>query len=319
MFEFALGVSLVLATGASRHARAALTPVRASAGEEIAGEKLILAMVVDSADRPEEAAALEVRPYRLLLDKVRVGPGEKTLRPLAAAGIGDEKLAHNTERFRGSILHEFGILGEIRRVDAPGVGRFDRNTVYAGIVGTPQGRFFAFRALRRPTDAPLYPGDRIWVSGYFLKFIPLDDASGDRHRMPLVVSPWPTYTGKWWPAGVAGAMAAELGFPLPSREVPHERVMSRLVIDVSQGEEDAPPALAVDGVSMPREDILREIRRSAAAHPGRTMIFRTRSGQSGPAARKLIEQTGVERVEFKQLPRIEAETSGGAPEKGRIQ
>jgi hypothetical protein len=319
MFEFALGVSLVLATGASRPARAALTPAGAGPDKELAGQKLVLAMVVDSADRPEEAAALEVRPYRLLLGKVRVGPGEKTLRPLAAAGIGDEKLARDAERFRGSILHEFGILGEIRRVDAPGVGRFDRNTVYAGIVGTPQGRFFAFRALRRPTDAPLYPGDRIWVSGYFLKLIPLDDASGDRHRMPLVVSPWPTYTGKWWPAGVAGAMAAELGFPLPSRDVPHERVISRLVIDVTRGEEDAPPALAVDGVSMPREDILREMKRSAAAHPGRTMIFRTRSGKSGPAARKLIEQAGVERVEFKQLPPGLTEARGNAPEKGRIQ
>lgn len=307
-------LALALAVGALRYARGADTPARASDGEEIA-----LAMVVDSADRPEEAAALEVRPYRLLLGKARVGPGEKTLRPLAAAGVGDEELARDPERFRGSIVHEFGILGEIRRVDAPGVGRHDRDAVYAGIVGTPQGRFFTFRALRRPADAPLYPGDRIWVSGYFLKIIPLDDASGRRHRLPLVVSPWPTYTGKWWPAGVVGGMAADLGFPLPAREIPHERVMSRLVIDVSRGEGDGPAALAVDGVAMPRADILTEIRRSAAAHPGRTMVVRTGSGRDGPAARRLIEQAGIDSVEFKRLPRGEAKARGDAPGEERVQ
>jgi len=266
-------------------------------------------MIVDSADRPEEAAALEERPYRLLLGKVRVGPGERTLRPLAKAGIGDERLARDPEALRGEIVHEFGIVGEIKRVDAPGVGRRDRDAVYAGVVGTPQGRFFAFRALRRPTDAPLYPGDRVWISGYFFKMIPLDDASGERHRMPLVVSPWPTYTGKWWPAGVAVATAAELGFPLPSREVPHERTMSRLVIDVPRGEADAPPPLAVDGVTMPRAAALAEIRRSAAAHPGRTMIVRTPTGRDEPAARGLVEEAGVKQVIFKRLP--------PAPGKGR--
>jgi hypothetical protein len=274
-------------------------------------------MVVDSPDRPEEAAAIEVRPYRVLLGKVRVGPGERTLRPLAATGIGDDDLALDPEAFRGEVVHDFGILGEVRRVDAPGVGRYDRDSVYAGLVGTPQGRFFAFRALRRPTDAPLYPGDRIWVSGYFLKMVPLEDASGERHRLPLVVSPWPTYTGKWWPAGVVGSMAAELGFPLPSREVPHERVMSRLVVDVAGGEGDGPTTFAVDGVPMPREDILVEIRRSAAAHPDRTMVVRTRTGASGPEARGLMEQGGVDRVEFKRLPRDEANARRDGPEERR--
>jgi hypothetical protein len=276
-------------------------------------------MVVDPPDRPEEAAAIEVRPYRVLLGKVRVGPGEKTLRPLAATGIGDEDLARDPEAFRGGVVHDFGILGEIRRVDAPGVGRYDRDAVYAGLVGTPQGRFFAFRALRRPTDAALYPGDRIWVSGYFLKMVPLEDASGERHRVPLVVSPWPTYTGKWWPAGVVGSMAAELGFPLPARELPHDTVMSRLVVDVAGGEGDGPTTFAVDGVAMPREDILTEIRRSAAAHPGRTMVVRTRTGAEGPEARSLMEQGGVERVEFKRLPRDEAKARGDAPEERRTQ
>jgi len=272
---------------------------------DLADERLALAMVVDSPDRPEEAAALEERPYRLLLGKVRVGPGERTLRPLAKAGIGDEKLARDPEALRGEIVHEFGIVGEIERVDAPGVGRRDRDAVYAGVVGTPQGRVFAFRALRRPADAPLYPGDRVWISGYFLKMIPIDDASGERHRMPLVVSPWPTYTGKWWPAGVAVATAAELGFPLPSREVPHERTIHRLVIDVADE-----GGIAVDGVAMPRAAALHEIKRSSSAHPGRTMIVRTPTGLDGPAARKLVEEAGVKQVIFKRLVRE-------APGKGR--
>jgi len=190
-------LALALAACEIGHRHAWDASLRAVPRIDLADERLALAMVVDSADRPEEGAALEERPYRLLLSKVRVGPGERTLRPLAEAGIGDEKLARDPEGFRGKIVHEFGVLGEIERVDAPGVGRRDRDAVYAGVVGTPQGRFFAFRALRRPTDAPLYPGDRIWISGYFFKLFSLDDASGERHRMPLVVSPWPTYTA--WP------------------------------------------------------------------------------------------------------------------------
>ena len=274
-------------------------------------------MVVDSPGRPEEAAALEERPYRLLLGKVRVGPGERTLRPLAEAGIGDDELARDPEGLRGKIVHEFGVLGEIKRVDAPGVGRRDRDAVYEGVVGTPQGRFFAFRALRQPTDAPLYPGDRVWISGYLFKIIPLDDASGERHRMPLVVSPWPTYTGKWWPVGVAAATAAELGFPLPSREVPHERTVSRLVIDVADGGTDGPVEISVDGVAMSRSVALAEIRRSATAHPKRTMVVRTPTGRDEPAARRLVEEAGVKQVIFKRLSRGAPGTGGDEQGKGQ--
>ena len=184
-------------------------------------------------------------------------------------------------------------------------------------MGTPQGRFFAFHALRRPTDAPLYAGDRVWISGYFLKMMPIDDASGERHRVPLVVSPWPTYTGKWWPAGIVGSMAAELGFPLPSQEVPHESVMSRLVIDVPDGERGRSASVAVDGVPMPRADILREIRRSAAAHPGRAMVIRTRSGEANTASEALLREAGVERAVFKLLPAAKAGPAGASAGDGR--
>jgi hypothetical protein len=288
-----LAAGLVIALGA----RSSGAAERSASADDIA-----LAMVVESAERPEEAAAIEVRPYRALLRKVRVGPGEKTLRPLAKVGIGDDELARDPEGFRGKVVHEFGILGEVTRVDAPGVGRYDRDIVYAGLVGTPQGRFFAFRALRRPTDAPLYPGDRIWVSGYFLKMLPVDDAAREHHRLPLVVSPWPTYTGKWWPAGVVGKMAGDLGFPLPSHEVAHETVMSRLVIDIRNDNDGATAPMAVDGVPMPRADILAEMMRSAAAHPGRTMVVRTPSGEAGRASRALLLDAGVERVVYKPLP-----------------
>jgi len=86
--------------------------------------------------------------------------------------------------------------------------------------------------------------------------------------------------------------------------------LSRLVIDVHRGEGDALPPLAVDGVSMSRAAALAEIRRSATAHPGRTMVVRTPTGRDEPAARRLVEEAGVKQVIFKRLVRE-------APGKGR--
>jgi hypothetical protein len=145
-----------------------------------------------------------------------------------------------------------------------------------------------------------------------MKMTVLEDASGARHVLPLVVSPWPTYTGKWWPAGVVGPMAAELGFPVPSRELPHGEVLSRLVVDVRPGADGAPPSYAVDGVAMPLEDAVAEIRRSASAHPGRAMIARTPSGTEEAAAREAFRQGGVERVVYRLLRRAEARAEGPA-------
>ena len=282
-------------------------------------EEIALAMVVDSRQWPEEAAALEVRPYKMLLDKVRIGPDEETLRALMTFGYSHRTLLTSPEGFRGKIVHVQGIIAEIRRTEAPGVGRYDRNEVYAGILvnirqlprrPVPVIKYWAFRALRRPNEGPLYAGDRVNLSGYFLKGVPVVDAADETHWMPLVVGPWPTYPvarsargpgarralPKWMPIGVAAREAGLEGL-LPTREVAHERVWSRLVLDV-----DEDGRYAVDGAPVSREDAVQEARRSAALRPRRAVVARVAGERAGRAAREMLAEAGVERTCFKKLP-----------------
>jgi len=301
----------------------------ATAGEE----EIALAMLVDSRRWPEEAAALEVRPYKMLLDKVRIGPDEETLRALMTFGYSRRTLLTSPEGFRGKIVHVQGIIAEIRRVEAPGVGRYDRNEVHAGILvnirqlprrPVPVIEYWAFRALRRPNEGPLYAGDRVNLSGYFLKGVPVVDAADETHWMPLVVGPWPTYPvarfargpgarralPKWIPIGIAAREAGLEGL-LPTREVAHERVWSRLVLDVRaasdssgrvarRGDEDG--RYAVDGAPVSREDAVAEVRRSVSVRPRRAVVARVTGEGAGRVARELLAEAGVERTCLKKLP-----------------
>lgn len=302
-------------------ALAAASGARARDASSVPDDEIALAMVVDSREWPEEAAALEVRPYRMLLDRVRIGPDEETLRPLMIFGYSHEKLVRSPEGFRGKIVHVRGIVAEIRRVRAPGVGRYDRNAVYAGILAQiwqvprsnppiPVIRLYAFRVLRRPNEGPIYPGDQVNLSAYFFKAVPVVDNAGNTHWMPLVVGPWPTYPvarsprrpgkhkalPKWMPIGIAVREAGLEGL-LPTREVPHERVWSRLVIDV-----DERGRHAVDGAPASRADAILEARRSASARPDRAVVVRVAGKGAAEAARELLAEAGVERVCFKELP-----------------
>jgi hypothetical protein len=294
-------------------------------------------MVVDSRRWPEGAAGLEVRPYRMLLDKVRIGPDEETLRALMTFGYSRRTLLTSPEGFRGKIVHVLGIIAEIRRVEAPGVGHYDRNEVHAGILvnirqlprrPVPVLEYWAFRALRRPNEGPLYAGDRVDLSGYFLKGVPVVDAADETHWMPLVVGPWPTYPAaryargpgarkgppKWMPIGIAAREAGLEGL-LPTSEVAHERVWSRLVLDVRvaagsssrvtrRGDEDC--RYAVDGVPVSRKDAVMEARRSASVRPRRVVVARVTGEGAGRGARELLAEAGVERACFKKLPVLEA-------------
>jgi hypothetical protein len=305
----------------------------APAGEE----EIALAMAVDSRRWPEEAAALEVRPYKMLLDKVSIGPDEETLRALIAFGYSHRKLLGSPEGFRGKVVHVQGVIAEIGRTRAPGVGRYDRNEVYAGILvrirqlprrPVPVIEYWAFRALRRPNEGPLYAGDRVRFSGYFLKGVPVVDAADETHWMPLVVGPWPTYPvpkpargpaarkslPKWMPIGIAAREAGLEGL-LPTREVAHERVWSRLVVDVRaepdssggaarRGEGDG--RYAVDGAPVSREDAVLEVRRSVSVRPRRAVVVRLAGESAGRIAREMLAEAGVERACFKKLPAPEA-------------
>ncbi|GAH47665.1 unnamed protein product, partial [marine sediment metagenome] len=158
-------------------------------------------------------------------------------------------------------------------------------------------RFWAFRALRRPGEAALYPGDRAVLSGYFFKGMPVVDGAGRTHWMPLVVGPWPSYAGKWWPLGIILRKYGLQGL-LPTSGAPHEEVWSRLVVDL---EEDG--RISVDGAPMCRDEALAELRRSGAAHPGRAVVARCSGEEEAAAARELLAEGGVRRACFKELPR----------------
>lgn len=328
-------------------ARGACAEEEARAREEEAPsakqeEELVLAMAVDSLDWPEEeapkeeearkaaeleeAAALEVRPYRLLLEKARVGPDEPTLRALETFGWSHRKLVDSPDQFRGKVVLVSGMIAEVRPVRAPGVGRHDRDRVYAGVIA--RGRqvprssppemvleLYAFRALRRPYEAPLYAGDRVVLSGYFFKIVPVIDNRGGTRRMPLVVGPWPTYPvprrkrrrgeggllRKWYPIRMAARQVGLAGL-LPTREPPHDDVYSRLVVDVRKAD-GKDRGLAVDGVAMSRGDAAAELARYAAAHPDRAIVVRTEKAAAA-AARELLAEAGVERFVLKELPAL---------------
>jgi len=257
-----------------------------------------LAQVVDSPLMPEEAAAIEERPYRLLLEKVRLGPDQRTLASLEWR-FTYEGLRSSPDRFRGRIVYDAACtIAEIRRSPAPGAGRFDRDEVYAGVAANVDGRtgrlrLWAFRFLRRPGDALVYPGDRVNIAGYFLKNVPLLDASGEVHWMPLLVGPWPTYTGRWWPASALRRICPGL---LPSREIPHEELRSRAVLSVL-----ADGAILLGGRALSRERAVAELRRSAHAHPRRAVVAEFASPGARELAQALLDEAGVEKVAWKEL------------------
>lgn len=281
----------------------------AAAGKPRGSElDLALAGVVDTRLWPEEAAALELRPYRMLLDKVRTGPHEVTMRHYVAERRGSaEELLGSPDEFRGcAVYFTAGIILELRAVHAPGVGRFDRDEVYAGIIARPtpgrpsEPELFAIRALRLAREPRLYPGDRVNVSGYFFKNVPVVDAKGGVHWMPLLVCPWPTYYGKWTPVTPV-LRAVEAADLFPTSEYPHEEVRRRPVLDVR---EDG--RLALDGAPVTRTSALAEIRRYAFAHPGRVMVARLPKldGEGAPEGivRALKEAVGVGCLLVKDLP-----------------
>ena len=264
---------------------------------------LALAGVVDTRLWPEEAAALERRPYRMLLDRVRTGPDEITMSHYVAECRGSvDRLLRSPDEFRGrSVYFTTGIIVELRRVEAPGVGHLDRDEVYAGIIAEPRSgpdpiKLWAVRALRLAGEARLYPGDRVNVSGYFFKNVPVVDARGGEHWMPLLVCPWPTYYGRWTPIGPT-LRAAEAADLFPTREYPHEELRSRPVLDVH-----ADGRLALDGAPLTRKEALAELRRYAFAHPGRAVVARPAGGASEQIARDLKEESGLRRVLLKELP-----------------
>ena len=275
-----------------------------------------LAGVVDLAEWPDEAAALEERPYSMLLDRVRLGPEGPTLGWVAAEDFTYEGVLADPDRFRGRVVYtERGIIAEIGRLEAPGVGRADRHEVYGGILASLGRagaiRLWSFRVLRRRGDALLYPGDRVDISGYFFKIVPVIDALGETHRMPLVVGPWPTYAPRnpdlprWAPLGEWLKRAPDLAAMLPTREVPHETVRSRLVLDVGPD-----GAFSFDGVRFGRGAVLNELRRYARTHPGRAAVLRARDDRGRDAClcggrqagREILAEAGIERFDVKALP-----------------
>ncbi len=264
---------------------------------------LALAGVVDTRLWPDEAAALEVRPYRMLLEKVRAGPDEIAMRwYVVRRHLSAKRLLGSPDEFRGQPTDVPAVtLVELTRTDAPGVGRFDRCEVYAGIAGHIQRdpvlrvELWAFRALRLPGEPMLYPGDNVGISGYFLKNVPVVDARGGVHWMPLLVCPWPTFR-KWLPLGLQLEAAGMTGL-LPTSELPHEEVRSRLVLDVRDD-----GRLALDGAAVTRPEALAELKRYAFAHPGRAIVARLGGGGSEVLARALKEEAGVKRMLPKDLP-----------------
>ena len=161
----------------------------------------------------------------------------------------------------------------------------------------PVIRFWAFRVLRRPGDAVMYPGDRVFLCGYFFKVTPVVDGAGRTHWMPLVVGPWPSYSGKWWPLGIV-LRKHGLERLLPTSELPHDQVWSRLVVDV---EEDG--RISVDGAPVSRDGARAELRRGEAAHPGRAVVVRSSGEEAAAAAREMLAEAGIRRVYFKELPK----------------
>jgi hypothetical protein len=256
-----------------------------------------LAQVVDAREFPTQAAALEVTPYRMLLDRVRVGPDERTLAPLACLSYSLRSILASPDDYRGKIVTATGIIVDLKRVDAPGVGGSDGNAVYAGILvagsspermratGVLEVRKWAFRALRRRGNPILYVGDHVHLSGYVLKNVPILDARGRTHWLPLLVTPWPTHFGKWWPASVIRRKAGGL---LPATELRHEQVRTRPVVDAFDD-----GAIALNGVRQDPQTVAAALRRFAARRPGRVVVARAGSAKGRAVASKLLASAGL--------------------------
>jgi hypothetical protein len=269
-----------------------------------------LAQVVDSPLMPEEAAALEGVPYRALLDRLRVGPDERTLNAMSVllAGASGDPFTHRTlverpDEHRGQIVFATGVVAQIDLVTAGGVGRLDDCEVYAGVMGvfrlaadkrSARIQPWAFRALRRPGDGRLYVGDRVTVSGYFFKTVPLVDASGAVNRMPLVVCPWPTVVG-FWPASMVRRYGAGL---VPVREFPHEEIRRRPVVDFLDG-----AAVTLNGVALERATVAAALRRFAERHPSRAIVARAGGDADRAEAEAWLASAGVasEDIAWKEL------------------
>lgn len=274
-------------------------------------EEFDFAMVVDRTDWPSDAAAIEVRPLKNMLDKVRIGGSEKTLRPLGSFGFSHKKLLDTPEKFRGQIVFAHGLIVQLERVKRPATRQKGGEILYRGVLaslrmrrGRPMINYWAFYALRRRNDAPLYAGDRVNLSGYFFKRTPLCDAKMQIHWMPLIIAPWPSYPIKrttsakhskktlpnWIPITLAVKQVGLEGL-LPFTELPHLEVWSRLIIDFELGR-----VVGVDGVECERSVAIDELRRYLRSDPNRIVVLRRDAETTGETLRELMLEAGVVRA-----------------------
>jgi hypothetical protein len=290
--------------------------------------ELALAQAVDSPELPSEAACLEERPYAMLLRKARRGAEEPTLRLFADREFAWTRLMEEPERFRGRIVYATGVVVELERVEAPGVGRFDRSEVWAVTLWKlpPRSklgeeglfrRLWRFRAVRRPGEAMLYVGDKVTATGCFMKNEPFFDGLGVARRAPLAVGPWPTLVlpgsrvagdllknvdaeGIWARLAATASpgfvIRKAAGGRLPTRPHPHEPLISRLVVDVRDD------GLLVDGVRLSEGGVRAEVKRWTARHPGRPLVLRAADERAMARGRKLLAASGVDRFVVKELP-----------------
>lgn len=277
------------------------------------------AMVVDNTKWPSVAAAIEVRPFSNIIEKVRIGGGEKTLRPLGSFGFSRAKLLKTPELFRGEIVFAHGLIVQLERAKNLVVKQQNDEILYRGVLasirvrrGRPQINYWAFCTLRRKNDAPLYTGDRVNLSGYFFKRIPLVDATAHTHWMPLVIAPWPSYPIKrtsssrhtkkslpnWIPLSLAVKQVGLTGL-LPFSEIPHEQVWSRLIIDFENG-----VPVAADGVKCGRSVIILELRRYLRTDPERVVLLRRDKNTTQETLRELMLEVGVIRAEIQNYTNL---------------
>jgi hypothetical protein len=280
----ALAIALIAALGAA----ASDIP----ADDELS---IALAGVVDSAEFPRDAATLERVPYRMLLKQAAVAPDERTL--VNASGMFTYGgLQRSPDVYRGRIVFATGIVAQIERTTAPGIGRTDRNEVHTGVLavlGRRRIRLWAFHVVRRPGDAILYVGDRVHLSGYFFKNTPMTDKAGDTRWLPLVVAPWPTYYGKWLPAVIVNKQAGGL---LPLRAVEGNRVIRRPVIDFH-----ADGGVSLNGVRTAAHDAIAAVKAFAVRNPRAAVVARSPDDAAAEGARESLAAAEV-RVSWKELP-----------------
>ena len=196
------------------------------------GRARLFAKVVDSLNLPSDAGAIEPEPYRFLLGSVR-GQREPALRKLTGEDLTYDGLMERPDRHRGKVMTAYGMVLEMHgHAAAPRGWRARGTELWSGLIGTLEGRIYAFRAVMpRGSKVPKL-GRMVWFSGYFIKRFAFRGSDDGVHFAPLLVGPPPTLTDKGFPIFY---VARKLGLDkfLPSRPCSERAVENRLVLELS--------------------------------------------------------------------------------------